>query len=249
MGHAALGRSLQLRYVSALRRNGLANPGEMARRLLVEFEIGGGAVRVADNAANLAGLQKRRLLAFKPQVAQAPKLRLGSGLACDVTMRIFKTILIVVGLGYFLAGASAFAQGASGKSGGASNGHGSKTNSPSAGVQPKGNSGQATVVKPNQQIPDQIQSLLAQIQAARNKYFQDQKDLQNQMKNATEDQRDQLRNEMQDKREQFLEQQKELREEVVRRVDELKAQLREHQDLINNAQGPAPGKSRKGGGN
>jgi hypothetical protein len=164
-------------------------------------------------------------------------------------MRTLKSLL-VVGLGCLLAGVTALGQGASaGKSAGASSGHGSKTNSPPAGSQSKGNSGQATTVIPNQPVPGQIQSLLAQIQAARNKYFQDQKDLQNKMKDATEEQRDQIRSEMQDKREQFLEQQKELREEVVRRVDELKAQLRDHQDLIDSARGQTPGKSRKGGGN
>lgn len=178
-------------------------------------------------------------------------------------MKTFQTVIIVGGLGFALISASAFAQGAGAAK--ANNGLANPVLTPpqplstqdriklekaDKGGRPTDN---GLVDKPNRHgggdYPDDVKKLLDDIKSARNKFLQDQKDLQRKLKDATEAERDQIRNEMRDKRDQFLEQQKDMREEVLKRVTELKDQLKNHQDLIDNAKDQGRNKpGRKGGG-
>ncbi len=168
-------------------------------------------------------------------------------------MTNIKTIVIASGLGLALLGNMAFGQApqsqktnsvpadASG-SPGKGNGNGSGSGS--------GN-GNSSNKKGHAAYPDQVKKMLDDIKAARAKFLQEQKDLQNKLKDASEADRDQIRQQMRDKRDQFLEQEKDMREEFQRRVNDLKSQLPNHGDVIDNAKDGAKGKGnqRKGGPN
>jgi hypothetical protein len=186
---------------------------------------------------------------LEERIAKRPSL-----VECCVTMKIIHKIAIVGGLSVALMGISGLAQSITPAAAVGPSSPGSKTSlgvSPAVvkpvdkGIPPKIEKPDRTDKRAHQESPDQIKKLLERIKGDRIKFNQEQKGLQDKLKNAAEDQREQIRTEIRDKREQFLEQQKDLRDEVLRQVTELKDQLKDHQDLIDSTKG-GKGRLRKG---
>jgi hypothetical protein len=169
-------------------------------------------------------------------------------------MSVFHKVAIVGGLAGALMGINGLAQNITPAAAVGTASAGSKTTlgiSPAV-VKPVEKAAPPKIEKPEhadkrstQDSPDQIKKLLERIKGDRIKFNQEQKGLQDKLKNAAENQREQIRSEIRDKREQFLEQQKDLRDEVLRQVNDLKDQLKDHQDLIDSTKG-GKGRLRKG---
>jgi hypothetical protein len=79
---------------------------------------------------------------------------------------------------------------------------------------------------PNNQLPDEVKTLLKAFEVKRDAYQATQKDLLAQLKNAaTPDQRDAIRAQLQDNRQTFLADVRDFREELRQEIRELKSKI------------------------
>ena len=97
---------------------------------------------------------------------------------------------------------------------------------------------------------DSVKKLIDEFKQARTDFLQEQKQLHQQLKEASEDGRAQLRAQIDAKKQLFLDQQRELRDEIKRRVGDLKDTLKDHRDVLDAAKESAKdqARNRKGGG-
>jgi hypothetical protein len=96
---------------------------------------------------------------------------------------------------------------------------------------------------------DVLKKIREEFKQAQNTFVEEQKELRQKLKEATDDDRARIRNEIQIKRQNFLDQQLEVRDEIRRRASDLKDKLKDHQDVLDAAKEAAKdkAKSRKGG--
>lgn len=71
-------------------------------------------------------------------------------------------------------------------------------------------------------LPAEVKALMEKFETAREEFMKEQREIEKQLKGATEEEREKIREQLKTKREEWLEKTKELREEIKKRIDELK---------------------------
>jgi len=97
---------------------------------------------------------------------------------------------------------------------------------------------------------DGVRQMLEDFKQAQNRFLEEQKQLRQRLKEATEDDRARIRHELQLKRQTFLDAQADRREEIRRTAKDLKDTLKDHRDVLDAAKEDAKERAtnRKGGG-
>jgi hypothetical protein len=82
---------------------------------------------------------------------------------------------------------------------------------------------------------EELKRIRDEFKQAQNRFVEEQKELRQKLKEATEDDRARIRSEIQIKRQGFLEAQREAQDEIRRRLIDLKDQLKDHREAVDAA--------------
>ena len=95
----------------------------------------------------------------------------------------------------------------------------------------------------------ELKKIRDEFKQVQNRFVEEQKELRQKLKEATEDDRARIRNEIQTKRQSFVDQQVQVRDEIRRLMQDLKDKLKDHRDVLDAAKEDAKdkAKARKGG--
>ncbi|MCI0539700.1 MAG: hypothetical protein L0Z50_31210 [Verrucomicrobiales bacterium] len=97
---------------------------------------------------------------------------------------------------------------------------------------------------------EELTKIREEFKQAQTRFVEEEKELRQKLKEATNEDRARIRNEIQTKRQNFVDAQREVRDEMRRLMIDLKDRLKDHQDVIDAAKEGARDKvkGRKGGG-